>query len=98
MRVLDLLILLSDQSKNLKVWLAGTEKPQLLGELTITTVNEQRQLLLHPKSSGNPPRVWELQLQLADPDYRQCYLYLEENGQSRPVFGFQITPAGLVIN
>ncbi|WP_125702931.1 hypothetical protein [Lacticaseibacillus daqingensis] len=98
MRVLDLLALLSDYTKNTAVQLCIDGAPVNMDHFELTTVLEERRLILIPKVGGHPHKLWELRLLLGAPALRTAYVYLQEADGVRPAFGFQQRPTALVIN
>lgn len=98
MRVLDLLQLLSDHNKNTPVRVKVAGALQNIETFELQTVAEQRHLWLHPQPAGKPLKVWEVMLLLDKPEWRQAYVYVIEESDQRPLFGFQDTPTGIALN
>lgn len=84
MRVIDLLALLADQSKNASVLLNTTPAPSRFDDFILKTQNDQPQLIFKPKPDRKSPlRVWELQLLLNHPDLQSRFLYLVDADGTR---------------
>ncbi|MCX2456105.1 hypothetical protein [Lacticaseibacillus nasuensis] len=98
MRVIDLLLLMHDYKKNVPVRVRCAGENVLIGELTLQTANDQPQLVIHPKTSGHPLKLWEVMALLDRPAYRQAYVYVAEPADLRPLFGFQTVAGGIVLN
>ena len=99
MRVIDLLALLADQSKNASVLLNTTPAPSRFDDFILKTQNDQPQLIFKAKPDRKSPlRVWELQLLLNQPDLQSRFLYLADADGTRALFGFIHRPVGLLLN
>ncbi|MFD1440876.1 hypothetical protein [Lacticaseibacillus hegangensis] len=98
MRVIDLLALMADQDKKTPVQLRADGVQSNLDKILTADVNEERQAILVPKSSGHPRHLWELAVLLDQPDLRTRYLYVQEKTGKRPLFGTQQVAGVLVIN
>lgn len=99
MRILDLLQLMQDYAKNTPVRLRAGGKDVLIDTFTQRTVNEQPQLIFHPKTAGKPLKLWEFMVLLDKKTLRQHFVYVAEpSGDIRPLFGVQDVNGTLVIN
>ncbi|WP_054665907.1 hypothetical protein [Lacticaseibacillus camelliae] len=69
-----------------------------LDKIATAEINDERQAILVPKTSGHPLHLWELAVLLDKPELRTRYLYVQEKAGKRPLFGFQQVANVLVIN
>ncbi len=99
MRVLDLLQLLHDYSKNTLVSVQAAGAVHNIDAFEPIVIDEQPALVIRLKDSGKPLKCWELTLLLDKPTWRQRFLYAGNADEVRPLFGFQDrAQKGLVLN
>lgn len=98
MRVIDLLLLMHDYKKTVPVRVRVAGTASLIDHFSLQEQTEQPQLVIHPKLAGKPQQLWEIMTLLDRPEYRQAYVYVQEEADLRPLFGFQTVNGGIVLN
>ncbi|AWZ46853.1 hypothetical protein FD49_GL001089 [Latilactobacillus sakei subsp. sakei DSM 20017 = JCM 1157] len=91
MRVIDLLQLLADTPRNALIFFEGSDQNWPIADFEQDIHNEQPRLLLQTVAKKpHPLKQWEFSLLLNHREYYQHYVYVNQDNQAYPLFGFRV--------